>query len=371
MKIVFTGGGTAGHIFPILAVVREIKRLSSDPKIKLHYIGPADSMSLFLLKQENVAVHSIVAGKIRHYFAFENFVDVLFKIPFGFLQSFFMLLFTRPKLVFSKGGTGSAPVVTAAHMLGIPIFIHESDTVPGKSNRLAYPWAKKVFTSFAKTAYFDLNKTLVTGNPILKEVMEGNKESAKQMFNVTLQRPVILFWGGSQGAEAINDFVLNILPALLQSYEIIHICGKKNHQRVQEEADVIVTKETEPFYHLWEFLDENPLKNALAVADFVVSRAGSGSIFEIAACGKASILIPLPSSANNHQSKNAYEYAITGAAIVVEQENLNPNFFLEKINYLFTSPKEMEAMQQAALKFAKPLAAKAIAREILEYLNIK
>ncbi len=371
MRIVFTGGGTGGHLFPIIAVAREIKRLSQDPKIQLHYIGPADSMSLFLLKQENVVVHPITAGKIRHYFSFENFTDILFKIPVGFLQSFFILLFSRPKLVFSKGGTGSAPVVIAAHILGIPIFIHESDTVPGKSNRLAYPWAKKVFTSFQKTAYFDLNKTIVTGSPILKEIMEGDKESAKQIFNVTLQRPVLLFWGGSQGAEAINDFVLNLLPALLQKYEIIHVCGRKNHQRVQEEADVILTKETEPYYHLWEFLDETPLKHALAVADFIISRAGSGSIFEISACGKPSILIPLPTSAHDHQSKNAYEYQKSGATIVIEQENLNLNFFLEKINYLFSSPKEMEAMKHAALEFAKPLAAKAVAREILEYLHIQ
>ncbi len=385
MKILFTGGGTGGHLFPIIAIAREIKRLSDNPNIKLYYIGPNDKDSLILLSQENFKINTIVSGKIRRYFSgsrdsfaseinlatlFKNIVDILFKIPLGFFQSFFILLFIRPQLVFSKGGLGSLVVVFCAKILGIPIFLHESDTVPGLSNRVAYKWAEKVFISFPKTEYFDLTKTILVGNPILKEILEGNEKMAQEIFNLTFEKPILLFLGGSQGAQAINDFVLSILNDLLNGYEIIHVCGKKNYKQVQAESQAFLDKDLEKYYHLYEFLDEIELKHALKACSFVISRAGSGSIFEIAACGKPSILIPLPSSANNHQSKNAYEYSRSKATIIIEQESLNPNFFLAKINYLISSPKELEGMKNNALRFSKPLAAKAIAREILEYLNV-
>ncbi len=369
MKILFTGGGTGGHLFPVIAIARELKRLSQDPSISLHYIGPADRLGSAVLAQENIAIHSIVAGKLRNYFSLQNISDALFFIPLGFLQSFFLLLFIRPNLVFSKGGTGSAQVVLAARILAIPIFIHESDSVAGRANKLAYSWAKKVFASFEKTDYFDPSKSVVVGNPILKEITEGDKKTAKDIFNLALQKPVLLFLGGSQGAQPINDFILGILQDLTRSYQVIHVCGKKNETAVKEESDVILTGDAKAQYHVFGFLNEIELKHAFAVADLVVSRGGSGSIFEIAACGKPSIIIPLPSSANNHQAKNAYAYAKNGAALIIEQDNLTPNFFLEKLRNYFSHPEELESMSQAALQFAKPLAAKAIAREILEFLN--
>ena len=369
MRILFTGGGTGGHLFPVIAIARELRRLSNSPNIKLHYIGPSDAMSGFLLTQENIKVHNIVAGKLRRYFSLQNISDVLINIPFGFLQSFFLLLFLRPKLVFSKGGTASAVVVTAARLLGIPVFIHESDTVPGLSNRIAYKWAKKVFISFPKTEYFDLSKAILVGNPTLKELTEGDNASAQEVFNLTLEKPVLLFLGGSQGAEAINNFVVMAANDFLKKYEVIQVCGKKNYTQTIGEIKFIIDKDLEKYYHLYTFLNEIELKHALKVASLIISRAGSGSIFEIAACGKPSILVPLPSSAGNHQSKNAYEYAKSGATIVIEQENLNPHFFLEKINYLLSNDQELQIMKNSALSFAKPLAAKAIAREILEYLG--
>ena len=369
MKILFTGGGTGGHLFPIVAIAREIKRLSDDPKIQLHYLGPNDKKNLFLLSQEQIKTHSIVSGKLRRYFSFQNIVDILFKIPAGFVQSFFILLFMQPRLVFSKGGSGALSVVLAARILGIPVFLHESDTVPGLSNRVTSGFAKKIFSSFPRTEYFDPGKTMVTGNPILKELSEGNEKAAQEVFNLTMEKPVVLFLGGSQGAQPINDFILRILNELVKNYEVIHVCGKKNYTQTQQEAKVILDKGLEKYYHLWEFLDEIPLKHALKVASLIVSRAGSGSIFEIAALGKPSILIPLPSSAQNHQSKNAYEYYHAGATLVIEQDNLTPNFFLSKLDYFISNPQELEEMKNNALQFARPLAAKAIAREILEYLS--
>jgi len=375
MKIVFTGGGTGGHVFPLVAIIREIRRIypetSQRKSLELYYLGPKDDFGVVLLKQEDLIIKTIISGKIRRYFDWRNFIDILFKIPFGFVQSFFILLFMRPNLVFSKGGSGSISVTFAAKLLNIPVFLHESDTVPGLSNRQTSKWAKKIFTSFPKTELFNQEKIILTGNPIRAEILNGDKEKAGVLFNLTFSKPVILIIGGSQGAEALNDFVLLILNDLLKNYELIHVTGKENFKETVAEAQVVIDKNLDKYYHPIGFLNEDQTKHAYKVADIIVSRAGASGIFEIAATGKPSILVPLPSAAGDHQSKNAYEYANTGAAEIIEQENLTPNFFIGKLQLLFLHPEQLEKMLQAALTFAKPLAAREIAREILEFLMIK
>jgi len=370
MKILFTGGGTGGHTFPLIATIREIRNLYSKKDLEFFYIGPKDEFSSILLSQEDVHVRTIAAGKIRRYFSFQNFIDILFKIPWSFLQSFYYLVRIDPQLVFSKGGSGSLPVTLCAGIFRIPVFLHESDIVPGLSNRITSRWAKKIYISFPRTEYFDLSKTTLVGNPIRLEIMNGSKEKAKELFNLTLEKPVFLFLGGSQGAEFINDFVLMILNNFLQDFEIIHVCGMLNLKGVETEARAVINKDLEKYYHLYSFLDEEKLKHAYKAVDFVMSRAGAGGIFEVAAMGLPSILVPLPSAAANHQAKNAYSYAETGAAIVMEQDNLTLNFFLEKIKYIFVRPQALEKMKEEALRFSKPMAAKTIARNILEYLSI-
>jgi len=370
MKILFTGGGTGGHIMPLVAIVRELRRIYPKKDLQFYYMGPKDEFGLILLAQEDFIIKKIISGKIRRYFSFNNFVDILFKIPFGIIQSFFLLISIKPDLVFSKGGSGSIAVTYSARILRIPVFIHESDVVPGLSNQATSKWAKKIFISFEKTEYFDPNKTTLIGNPIRKEILEGDKQIAVEIFNLTLSKPIFLIIGGSQGAETINDFVLRILNDLLKDYEVIHVTGSSNLKQTSAEAQVVVDKNLERYYHPIGFLDEEKTKHAYKVADLIISRSGSGSIFEIAANGKPSILIPLPSAAGDHQSKNAYTYSETGASIVIEQQNLTPNFFMENIQLLFLHPEKLEEMKQSALIFAKPLAARAIAREILEFLML-
>lgn len=386
MKILFTGGGTGGHVYPLVAIAREIRRLypktTQGVPLEFYYLGPKDDFSLILLSQEDFIIKTIISGKIRRYFSWQNFVDILFKIPFGVIQSFFQLLAIRPDLVFSKGGSGSISVTSCARILRIPVFIHESDVVPGLSNQTTAKWAKKIFISFPKTEYFNPEKTTLTGNPIRKEILDGDKEKAAEIFNLTLSKPIFLVMGGSQGAETINDFILLILSNLLKNYEVIHVTGPQNIKGVTAEAQVAMAPEVpsgsysdlDKYYHPVGFLDENKIKHAYKAADLIISRSGSGSIFEIAAVGKPSILIPLPSAAADHQSKNAYAYADTGASMVIEQENLTPNFFMQNVQLLFLNDQKggakLEQMSQAALDFAKPLAARAIAREILEFLML-
>jgi len=376
MKVVFTGGGTGGHIFPIIAVIRELKKSPMGSKIKFYYLGSKDKFGRELLKKENVKVRTIISGKIRRYGGisiFQNFIDILFKIPLGIIQSFIYLFFINPDLVFSKGGYGSVPVVISAWFLRIPIFIHESDTVLGAANKLASKLCSEIFASFPlrESEKIPLKKVLIVGNPIREEILGGRREEATKFFNLQGGKPLIFIMEGSQGAERINDIILNILPKLLASFEVIHQCGENNIKEVKKEAEVMIDKNLERYYHLYSFLGEKGLKLAFAAADIIISRAGSGSIFEIAASGKPSILIPLPEAAQNHQIRNAYSFAKDGASIVIEEGVLKPYSFLQQIKNLAEDKKTMELMSKKAKEFAKPKAADIISQYILTYLTQK
>lgn len=369
MKIVFTGGGTAGHIFPIVAITREIRKIYSGIELRLFYLGPEDKYGLTLLSQEGVLVKKILAGKLRRYFSFENFLDAL-KIPIGILQAFFWLFFLAPDLVFSKGGYGSFPAVMAARFLHIPIFLHESDISPGIAARISSKWAQEVFTSFPQTEFFPKEKIICVGNPIREEILGGFREEAQRIFDLQEGKTLILILGGSQGAKNINETILEILPELVINFEVIHQTGMINFNQVKAEAEAMIGEESlRKYYHPFPFLEENYLKNALAACDLVVSRAGAGSIFEIAAIGKPSLLIPLPTAAQDHQLKNAYSYSRSQAAEVIEEKNLKPHFFLEKLKHLFSRPDLLQKMAESAKDFARLKAAKIIASYILEYLS--
>jgi len=385
MKIIFTGGGTGGHILPIIAICREIRKNYQDHNLQFFYIGPKDDFDHILLNQEEIKVKHVLSGKIRRYLDwnafYQNPLDILFKIPVGIIQAFFHIFFLAPDLIFSKGGFGSVQGAVAGWILRVPVFLHESDIRPGFANRFLSKLAREVFASFPNTEHFSSRKMILTGNPIRKEILQGSKEEAQSLFNLTRKKPVILVLGGSQGAQRINDKILENLSDLLKNFEIIHQCGGRNFKEVKAGAEVILTKELISSYHLFSFLNEEELKNAYAVCDVIISRAGSGTIFEIAAAGKPSILIPLPESAQNHQINNAYAYAERGAAIVLEENNFTSHFFSEKLKYLFfQSPgvtgedklqpsEKLQQMQEAAKEFAKPESAKVIASYLVEFLK--
>lgn len=379
MKILFTGGGTAGHIFPIIAVVREIREIFLRENIqedfKFYYLGPKDDFAKSLFSQEGIEVKTIRAGKFRRYFGLtsfvQNFVDIFFNIPVSFFQSLFRIFVISPDLIFSKGGYGSFPVVISGWLFLVPVFLHESDVTPGLVNRLMSKFSLEIFVSFPieKTTYFPSQKMISVGNPIRSSLLEGKKEEAEKILKITGEKPIILVTGGSQGSQRINDVLLAILPEILKNFELIHQVGQRNFNQIEVEANLILSLELRTYYHLVSFLNEDELKHAYAAADLVISRAGSGSIFEISTLGKPSILIPLPESAQNHQVKNAYAYAENGASIVIEEANLTPHFFLEKLRYLLSKPPELKMMSDKARSFSKPLAAKIIAEYIFSYLT--
>jgi UDP-N-acetylglucosamine--N-acetylmuramyl-(pentapeptide) pyrophosphoryl-undecaprenol N-acetylglucosamine transferase len=373
MKILFTGGGTGGHVLPIVALTREILRIYPQEKIQFFYLGPKDEFGEIFLSNEGIEIKRVLAGKIRRYKDWksiaQNLVDCLFKIPAGIFQAFFYIFFLNPDLIFSKGGFGSIPGVIAGWVLRAPIFLHESDATPGLANRFLSKFALETFVSFPKTEWFPPSRMILIGNPIRREILEGSGEKAKKLFELSNKKPVILILGGSQGAQRINDKILEILSELLTNFELIHQCGEKNFKEVRAEAKVVITEDLEKYYHLFPFLKEEALKHAYRAADLIVSRAGSGSIFEIAAVSKPSILIPLPEAAQDHQIKNAYAYAENGACLVMEEANFTPRFFLEKLKYFFANPEELKKMQKGAKKFARPGAAKIIAEYLVSYLT--
>ena len=255
-KILFTGGGTGGHVLPIIAITREIRRIYLGDDLQFFYLGPKDNFSSMLLSQEGIKVRTVFSGKIRRYFGlgtfFQNIFDILFKIPLGTIQALFHIFFLAPDLIFSKGGFGSIPPVVAGWPLGVPIILHESDASPGLANKFLSRFALEIFVSFPvrQTEYFSPEKVISLGNPIREEVLTGSREEAKHLFKLSYEKPVILILGGSQGAQRINDRILGVLPQLLKNFELILQCGEKNFKQVKAEAKVLIDKELEKSFHL-------------------------------------------------------------------------------------------------------------------------
>jgi len=374
-KIIFTGGGTGGHIFPLVAIIRELKKILPKELLDIYYIGPKDSLSEKYISKENIDIRYIYTGKMRRYIGgramLENFIDIFFRIPVGMIQSFFYLYIFSPDLIFGKGGYGSFPIILIAKIFQVPVILHESDAILGATNQFLQKISTEIFVSFPKTEKVINNKMFVVGNPIREEILKGNKEKAKEIFKLNGDKHVILILGGSQGSERINDLFLSSASLFLENFQVIHQCGTNNYQQISAESKATIKEDLKKNYYLASFLDEEELSHAYALADLVVSRAGSGSIFEIAAVGRGGVLLPLPEAAQQHQVKNAYAYASVGAGIVFEEENMSPHFFLEKIKELFSPIEQIRIMERNAKNFAKPRAAFVIASYLKEYLTKK
>ena len=372
MRILLTGGGTGGHITPLIAVAREIKKISEEkglPAPEFLYLGP-NGFSKELLKKENIKTKIILAGKLRRYFSLSNISDLI-KLPIGLIQSIWHVFVFMPDIVFAKGGYGSVPGVLASRLFRIPVVLHESDTIPGLANKFLSGFAKKIAISFSiSTKFFSKDKTALTGNPIRESIFRGTTEQAKSTFGLTSGKPIIFIFGGSQGAQPINELVLQILPQLLEKYELIWQTGMINYEEIIRETKKILNPIPDNC-HIAAFMEENLISSAFVASTLVISRAGASNIFEIAACAKPSILIPLPNSASDHQRENAFEYAKTGATIVIEQANLTPHLFLNEISRLMNDPELLAKMSESAKSFAKPNAARQIAEEILKLATKK
>lgn len=370
MRILFAGGGTGGHIYPLIAVARELKKASSENNvpIELHYLGSIDQYSKELAK-EGVKLHSIATGKLRRYFSLLNFLDVP-KFFWGLLQSFFKLLFIMPDAIFSKGGTGAFPVVFAGWFYFIPSLIHDSDAVPGLNTLLSSWFAKKVAVSFeVAEKYFNPKKIILTGNPVRKEILGGgDKPSAKASLGFPETEPLLLILGGSQGSKRINETVASILGELVKFTGVLHQTGLANFEEAKKLSgavlvDTPVGSELSHRYLPLAYLGEEQMGQALSAADLAVARSGSGTVFELAAAGLPAILVPLGKGADQHA--NAYAFAELGAGTVIQEGNLSPQVLLNQIRSFLGSPKDLASMSRAGKTLFKPDAAEQLAGEIL------
>ena len=368
MKIVFTGGGTGGHFYPIIAVAEAVRAIADKEKVldlQLYYLSdePYDTDALF---EQGIEFRSISAGKQRLYFSFSNFID-MFKTGLGILEALFTLFFLYPDIVFSKGGYAAFPVVFAARILGIPVVLHDSDSVPGRVNIWAGKFAKRVALSYDEaSSFFPKETTAVTGQPIREIVREKKPEGAFEYLKLDHTVPTILVLGGSLGAEAINNAILDDLSELLHKYQVVHQTGKAHYKEVSARAAAdLAMHPNKGRYLAFPFLNRLAVRMAAGAAWIVISRAGS-TIFEIASWGIPSIIIPIPKKVSRDQESNAFSYARHGAAVVIEQDNLSKKVLLAEIERFSADPARYEKMANAAKAFASPDAAKKIAQSLIE-----
>ncbi|MBR3824213.1 MAG: undecaprenyldiphospho-muramoylpentapeptide beta-N-acetylglucosaminyltransferase [Lachnospiraceae bacterium] len=334
-KIVLTGGGTAGHVTPNLALLPSLQAAG----FLITYMGSYDGIEKRLIEDFGIPYVGIATGKFRRYLDVKNLTDP-FRVIKGYTEARKFLKEYRPDVVFSKGGFVSVPVVRAAASLKIPCIIHESDMTPGLANKLCFPVAKKICCNFPETyKMLPEEKAVLTGTPIRAELAQGNKLAGLEMCGFTANKPVIMVIGGSLGAMNVNKAVRDALPQLLEKYQVVHLCGK-------DKMDNLLL--TTPGYKQFEYL-KTELKDIFAMADIVISRAGANAICELLALRKPNILIPLPaSSSRGDQLLNAASFESQGFSIVLHEDDLTTALLVDKVNELYENRQNyFDAMEQS------------------------
>ena len=320
--IILTGGGTAGHVTPNIALLPRLRELQYD----IHYIGSYNGMEKQLVEQQGIPYHGISSGKLRRYFSLQNFTDP-FRVLKGFSEANRLIKQLKPDVIFSKGGFVSVPVVIAGKKNHVPVIIHESDMTPGLANKLSIPSAAKVCCNFPETlSSLPQDKAVLTGSPIRQELFTGDKEKARAFCGFKEVKPVILIVGGSLGAVAVNNAVRKILPELLKDFQVVHLCGKG---KVDESLKGLQG------YAQFEYIKDE-LKDLFALTDLVISRAGANAICELLALHKPNLLIPLSANASRgDQILNARSFERQGYSVVLEEEELNHDVLLDAIMNLY------------------------------------
>ncbi len=335
-RIILTGGGTAGHVTPNIALLPYLKELGYD----IHYIGSYTGIEKELIEQFDITYHGISSGKLRRYFSWQNFTDP-FRVVKGFGEAKNLIKTLKPDVIFSKGGFVSVPVVMAGKKCNVPTIIHESDMTPGLANRLSIPSATKVCCNFPETLeHLPEEKAVLTGSPIRQELLSGRRERAKELCGFTSDKPVILIVGGSQGSVAVNNAVRAILPELLKAFQVIHLCGKG---KIDESLNGL------DGYVQFEYIKQE-LKDLFALTDIVISRAGANAICELLALRKPNLLIPLSINASRgDQILNARSFERQGFSLVLEEEELTNQVLLDAIHSLYEKRDTyISAMKQSS-----------------------
>ena len=366
MKIGFVGGGSGGHFYPLIAVAEVLSAYPAKPD--LYYFGPSP------YNEEELAKHSIKhvscpAGKLRRYFSLQNFID-LFRTFFGFFIALWKLYVIYPDVIFSKGGYTSVPILIAARLLRIPIVIHESDAVPGRANKLAMKFARYIGIAYDDVAqFFPPEKTALVGIPLRQSVRTINQDPFTTL-GMPNDKPLIYITGGSLGADRLNDVALEILDELLPNYRIFHQTGSVHYDKLSQTANALLAGN--PYrenYYIQGSISGEMISNLYDAASIVVTRAGSTTLFEIAAHSRPAIIVPIPEKISHDQRTNAYAYAGNGAAVVIEEKNLTSFHFVESVLSLLRNKNKLDQMAQQTKSLSKPEATTAIVDQILQLIQ--
>jgi len=342
-KIVLTGGGTAGHVTPNLALLPSLKERGYE----IHYIGSYNGIEKKLVENADISYDGISSGKLRRYFDFKNFSDP-FRVAKGYAQALKLMKKYHPDVVFSKGGFVAVPVVLAARHYKIPTIIHESDMTPGLANKICIPSAAHVCCNFPETLkYLPKEKAVLTGSPIRKELLDGDRLTGLRYTGLSAAKPILLIIGGSLGSVTINQTVRSSLPKLLENYQVIHICGKGNIE------ESLIGRNG---YVQYEYVDA-PLRHLFAAADIIISRAGANSICEILALRKPNILIPLPAAVSRgDQILNARSFEKQGFSAVLEENQLTADVLYQTLSDTYENrQKFIAAMDKSTLSDASSI----------------
>ncbi|MFA6077647.1 MAG: UDP-N-acetylglucosamine--N-acetylmuramyl-(pentapeptide) pyrophosphoryl-undecaprenol N-acetylglucosamine transferase [Candidatus Paceibacterota bacterium] len=368
MKILFTGGGSGGHFYPIIAIAQKVNELVQKEKIldaKLYFMSDSPYNKAALYENEMVFVFAS-AGKMRRYFSLLNLIDI-FKTAIGVVKAFWSMYLIYPDVVVGKGGYASFPALMAAKLLKIPVVIHESDSFPGRTNLWAGKFAERIAVSYEEAGkHFPMSKVAFTGQPVRKEILIPLQSGAYEYLKLKKDIPTILILGGSFGAKLINEAVVDILPELLEKYQVIHQVGGEHMKETEALASVVLANsEHKDRYRVFGYLNSLALRMAAGTASVIISRGGS-TLFEIAAWGLPSIIIPITDSNGDHQRKNAFNYGRSGAAVIIEEVNLSPHLLLSEITGIMENAERKEKMSKEAKAFYKEDAAEKIAKEVLK-----
>lgn len=335
-RIILTGGGTAGHVTPNIALIPGLKELGYD----IHYIGSYNGIEKDLIEPFGIPYHGIASGKLRRYFSMQNFTDP-FRVLKGFGEAKKIIKSLKPDVIFSKGGFVSVPVVIAGKQCHVPTIIHESDMTPGLANKLSIPSAYKVCCNFPETLnHLPKEKAVLTGSPIRQELLSGDKEAALKFCGLTSDKPVILIVGGSLGSVVVNNAVRAILPELLKDFHVVHLCGKGKLDDAKKDLEGYVQ---------FEYIKDE-LKDLFALADIVISRAGANAICELLALHKPNLLIPLSANASRgDQILNARSFERQGFSLVLEEEELSDSVLRNAIQKLYKDKQVyIDAMRKSS-----------------------
>jgi UDP-N-acetylglucosamine--N-acetylmuramyl-(pentapeptide) pyrophosphoryl-undecaprenol N-acetylglucosamine transferase len=358
MRIAFVGGASGGHFYPLIAVAEVLH--AEAPEAQLYYFGPSPYKKE-LLADYNIRYVYCPAGKLRRYFSIQNFLDI-FRSFFGVFIAIWKLYVIYPDVIFSKGSYTAVPILLAARFLRIPVVMHESDSKPGRASKVAKGFAKYIAIAYDDVApFFPKEKTALVGIPLRKEILTSHSDPFA-VLGIPNDKPFIYVTGGSQGAERINNIVIRSLSEILPNYRVFHQVGDTNAAEIGLAAKELL-KES-PYlanYYIVGSVPGTTVSALLDAAALVITRAGSTTLFEIAAHGKPSIVIPIPEEVSHDQRTNAFAYARNGAAVVIEEKNLTTHLLIEEIHSIVSNPARFTAMSAAAKAAALPGAAEKIA----------